>query len=213
MWFRGVHTDVGGGDTNIGLNDITLKWMFSKAKAAGLPIADDDIAALQPNPAAPPIQPGKLPFAVRMISAVDHRHYTVSPEDGCVNPPTTCIVESPTDEQTAIELSAMGLQVLPLDQQGRVAAMWATAVAVAKQNGFTLDQPGDAPVRDAMLTLFQGRITLVTNDAQVQTAQSAVSRLVVTMINVARAANFYVFTVYFFNQALFQLPGTYPLTD
>ena len=38
VWFRGVHSDIGGGNGNRGLNDITLKWMFSKAKAAGLPL-------------------------------------------------------------------------------------------------------------------------------------------------------------------------------
>ena len=49
VWFRGVHSDVGGGNTNRGLNDIALKWMMSKAKAAGLPIADEDFAALKPT--------------------------------------------------------------------------------------------------------------------------------------------------------------------
>ena len=50
VWFRGVHSDVGGGNTNRGLNDIALKWMLSKAKGASLPIADEDILALQPDP-------------------------------------------------------------------------------------------------------------------------------------------------------------------
>ena len=44
VWFRGVHSDVGGGNGNAGLHDITLRWMFRKAKAAGLPINDADIA-------------------------------------------------------------------------------------------------------------------------------------------------------------------------
>src|SRR5207248_8955640 len=30
VWFRGVHSDVGGGNGNRGLNDIALKWMMSK---------------------------------------------------------------------------------------------------------------------------------------------------------------------------------------
>ena len=54
MWFRGVHSDVGGGNGNRGLNDITLKWMMSKARAAGLPISDTDIDALEPDPHALP---------------------------------------------------------------------------------------------------------------------------------------------------------------
>src|SRR3954470_16332256 len=49
VWFRGVHSDVGGGNGNSGLNDITLKWMMSKAKAAGLPITSQDISALRPD--------------------------------------------------------------------------------------------------------------------------------------------------------------------
>src|SRR2546423_1299624 len=50
VWFRGVHSDVGGGDGNRGLNDIALKWMMNKAKSAGLPLADEDISILKPNP-------------------------------------------------------------------------------------------------------------------------------------------------------------------
>ena len=50
VWFRGVHSDVGGGNKNRGLNDIALKWMMNKAKAAQLPIRDEDIAELKPDP-------------------------------------------------------------------------------------------------------------------------------------------------------------------
>ena len=32
VWFRGVHSDIGGGNDNRGLNDITMKWMMLKAK-------------------------------------------------------------------------------------------------------------------------------------------------------------------------------------
>ena len=50
VWFRGVHSDVGGGNGNQGLNDITLKWMMSKAKAAGLPITDGTSRRFDPIP-------------------------------------------------------------------------------------------------------------------------------------------------------------------
>src|SRR6185295_11444982 len=40
VWFRGVHSDIGGGNGNTNLSDIALKWMMSKAKAAGLPMDD-----------------------------------------------------------------------------------------------------------------------------------------------------------------------------
>jgi hypothetical protein len=83
VWFRGVHSDVGGGNGNRGLNDIALKWMFSKAKAAGLPIADADIAALQPDPHCAPKPVRDLPLEVRLIDPADRKHYTVSDVDGC----------------------------------------------------------------------------------------------------------------------------------
>ena len=43
VWFRGVHSDVGGGNDNHALNDITLRWMLRKAIASGLPMAADCI--------------------------------------------------------------------------------------------------------------------------------------------------------------------------
>jgi hypothetical protein len=208
VWFRGVHSDVGGGNSNQGLNDITLKWMFSKAKAAGLPIHDEDIAALRPDPMAAPRPDPRLPMSVRLIAAVDRRHYTVAPMDGCTDPPSTCVLESPADEQTATELSAGGLEVLPPEVRRRIAAMWETAEAVATANDFTLDH-----VRDDLLTLFQGRISLVTNEADLLVARKAVNRLLLTMVDGARARSFRVLTDFFFTEALFKLPRLFPLTD
>jgi uncharacterized protein (DUF2235 family) len=46
LWFRGVHSDIGGGNGNRGLNWIPLHWMFLNAQRAGLPI---DPAAVQRN--------------------------------------------------------------------------------------------------------------------------------------------------------------------
>jgi uncharacterized protein (DUF2235 family) len=43
-WFRGVHSDVGGGNGNLGLNWLSLNWMLRAAKREGLPILDDAIA-------------------------------------------------------------------------------------------------------------------------------------------------------------------------
>jgi len=37
-WFRGVHSDVGGGDMAQGLSSIALNFMFTQATMAGLPI-------------------------------------------------------------------------------------------------------------------------------------------------------------------------------
>lgn len=208
VWFRGVHSDVGGGNSNRGLNDITLKWMFSKAKAAGLPIRDEDIAALRPDPTAAPKPDHKLPMSVRLIAAVDRRHYTVAPMDGCTDPPSTCLLESAADEQTATEVSAGGLEVLPPEVRRRIAAMWETAEAVAIANDFTLDH-----VRDDLLTLFQGRVSLVTTEAELLVAREAVNRLLLTMVDGARARGFRVLTDFFFTEALFKLPRLFPLTD
>jgi uncharacterized protein (DUF2235 family) len=43
VWFRGVHSDVGGGNGNRGLNWIPLNWMFKAALREGVPIAQAGI--------------------------------------------------------------------------------------------------------------------------------------------------------------------------
>ncbi len=35
-WFRGVHSDVGGGNRNTGLSSVALDWMFARARQAGM---------------------------------------------------------------------------------------------------------------------------------------------------------------------------------
>jgi hypothetical protein len=66
VWFRGAHSDIGGGNKNRGLNDVTLRWMMRKAMGAQLPILQEDIDALKPDPAAPPSPAGghKLPLGL-----------------------------------------------------------------------------------------------------------------------------------------------------
>ena len=44
LWFRGVHSDIGGGNGNRGLNWIALNWMYVNAVHAGLPIEPAAIA-------------------------------------------------------------------------------------------------------------------------------------------------------------------------
>lgn len=46
VWFRGVHSDVGGSDNNKSLNWISLNWMYENAIREGLPIL---AAAVQEN--------------------------------------------------------------------------------------------------------------------------------------------------------------------
>ena len=45
VWFRGVHSDVGGGNGNRGLNWIPLNWMYNNAIREALPISPDGVAA------------------------------------------------------------------------------------------------------------------------------------------------------------------------
>jgi hypothetical protein len=208
VWFRGVHSDIGGGNTNRGLNDITLRWMMSKAKGAGLPIADEDIAALQPNPVATPHPDRKLPLMVRVVSAVDRRHNTVGSTNDWCNPPDTCSVETIDDELVAKEIGPQGLEVLPTEVRRRIAAMWETADAVAAQNGYHLKE-----VRDPLLTLFQGRVSLVNDEVQLNAARQAAGRLILVMIEGARRRGFNILTDFFLTEALFNTPHLYPLTD
>jgi uncharacterized protein (DUF2235 family) len=94
VWFRGVHSDVGGGNHNPGLSSIALNWMFARARSCGLPI---DAAAVAAN--APRMTPGcdasagpwydiiKNPF--RVVRWNDRVHHTVSwnASGRCNNPP------------------------------------------------------------------------------------------------------------------------------
>lgn len=38
VWFRGVHSDIGGGNENVTRSNIALQWMLDRAYASGLPI-------------------------------------------------------------------------------------------------------------------------------------------------------------------------------
>jgi uncharacterized protein (DUF2235 family) len=108
VWFRGVHSDIGGGNDNHALNDITLRWMLRKAIATGLPMITDcvgssctridaeakigqnfgeDLGPVLSGPREP--KPGDL------------YHYTVDARTGCVNPPDPCTRETEQLELTA----------------------------------------------------------------------------------------------------------------
>ncbi len=43
VWFRGVHSDVGGSNNNRSLNCIALNWMYANAVREGLPISAEGI--------------------------------------------------------------------------------------------------------------------------------------------------------------------------
>lgn len=106
VWFRGVHSDIGGGNENRALNDITLRWMLNKALKVGLPLAADCIGSsctrVDANAA---IGSNRDPIenAPRTIGEPDRVHYTVVERVGHVNPRAGCPVESETSEQQRIE--------------------------------------------------------------------------------------------------------------
>lgn len=209
VWFRGVHSDVGGGNTNRGLNDIALKWMMSKALAAGLPIAGADIDALHPLPLTLPHLDKKLPLKLRLISAVDRRHHTVAPMEGCTSPPSTCLIETVEDEQQVAELGETGLEVLSAEDRARVGTLWETAKDAAKQlDDFPIDGAADA-----FLNMFEARVPLITTAEELQRARAAVTRLVATMVHDAQIRSQHAVNAFSLTDALFKEFPLFPFTD
>jgi hypothetical protein len=64
VWFRGLHTDVGGGNGNRGINWISLNWLFENARRDGLPINRPAILANAAD--------GRLPQQISSHDAGDH---------------------------------------------------------------------------------------------------------------------------------------------
>jgi hypothetical protein len=210
VWFRGAHSDIGGGNKNRGLNDVTLRWMMHKAMDAELPILQEDIDALQPDAAAPPSPAGghKLPLALRTISSTDRGHYTVTPLKGWATLPDTCAIESQADEAAAAEIGSGGIEILPLEVRRRVLAMWEAAQEIAAREDMPLDDS-----KDLLLTLFQGRVPLVTNDDDLKRAQIGAAQLVANAIRGARNRGEHRLAPFYVNEALFNTRHLYPLTD
>jgi len=100
VWFRGVHSDVGGGNGNLALSSIPLAWMLRRAQEATLPILPAAIIDAdkigQPNaPISKNLDLKKGPF--RPIATGDRVHESVKPrgeQNGVThnNPPIGVIV-------------------------------------------------------------------------------------------------------------------------
>lgn len=104
VWFRGVHSDVGGGNDNHALNDIALRWMLHKAMASGLPMAAACVeACCQRADPAGKIGDNFDPIRnrAREPKEGDLYHYTVVARARHVNPPEPCARET-----EALELRA-----------------------------------------------------------------------------------------------------------
>jgi hypothetical protein len=209
VWFRGVHSDIGGGNKNRGLNDISMRWMMRKAMAAGLPIVADDLAGLQPQVVEPHPR-NKLPATVRVIAGVDRQHYSVSPMKGWAMPPATCPVESEADEKQAMEIGSGGIELLPSPVRNRMSAMWEAAQDRAERLGMPMK---DEDVTEWMLTLIEGRVGLVQGPDDLQRARSSMETLVEVAVHNARTRQFNTLEPFFLNEALFSLPHLFPITD
>ncbi len=78
LWFRGVHSDVGGGNGNTSLSNISLKWMLQRAKNAGLPIKPQDISGVGATSRTAPLGENLDPIQndKRIVYPADRFHPT-----------------------------------------------------------------------------------------------------------------------------------------
>jgi hypothetical protein len=105
VWFRGVHSDVGGGNNNHALNDITLRWMLHKAIASGVRMKADWVG----TGCARANVDGKIGDNFDKILSRprepkpdDRFHYTVAARPQHVNPPDPCTRETEITEAQAV---------------------------------------------------------------------------------------------------------------
>lgn len=105
VWFRGVHSDVGGNGAKEvpprGLASIALNWMFVNAQAAGLQFDPAIVAANKALANATArmldnVDPIETSF--RRLRNDDVVHESVTARDGCNNPLPTCVLVSDTGE-------------------------------------------------------------------------------------------------------------------
>ncbi|HUR34844.1 MAG TPA: DUF2235 domain-containing protein [Vicinamibacterales bacterium] len=212
VWFRGVHSDVGGGNENRPLNDIGLRWMMCKAIAAGLPISPTAVPTIV-TPAGEPHPKYRLPATVRAISAVDRQHYSVAPLKGWTTPPATCPVETSADESIAVPINVAGIEVLPKEVVDRMQSMLEAAEDRAQRLGVSIRGKDDDDVYEWLVTLVEGRVLLVQNAADLERARKAMETLIDTAYGNGARRQYKKLEPVFLNEALFSLPHLFPLTD
>ncbi len=113
VWFRGAHSDIGGGNDNPGLEYVALRWMFRKAIACGLPITAANIndAAVHPELATKPNFFSRISNYWRKVGDNDLIHYSVSDHKALAGEDLNPLlpvhyVESMNDEETRIDRPA-----------------------------------------------------------------------------------------------------------
>lgn len=100
VWFRGAHSDVGGGSNNPGLSNIAFAWMARKAALAGVSYPPDQAgaAAIDPSAEVKHAAMDKIKNRPREVRPDDRVHHTVTQRAGAVNPPASCPRETAADE-------------------------------------------------------------------------------------------------------------------
>jgi uncharacterized protein (DUF2235 family) len=88
VWFRGVHSDVGGGNGNFGLNWMSLDWMYASALREGIALNPADVAANRLHASkVPDVKEHKLALGLkREIAPTDLLHDTVQLDPGARHP-------------------------------------------------------------------------------------------------------------------------------
>ena len=94
VWFRGGHSDVGGGNQNTARSDIALRWMMLRALQHGVPCDQTKIPPA-PGPGVDPPVKGKQWFLrwARKPDANERVHHTVRVGNGFNDPPQPFVVE------------------------------------------------------------------------------------------------------------------------
>jgi uncharacterized protein (DUF2235 family) len=83
VWFRGVHSDIGGGNGNCGLNWISLNWIYQNAIREGLPIRAEAVAKNLLHRAKPQqVSNHPLDLVRRQIRETDCLHTSVALDPG-----------------------------------------------------------------------------------------------------------------------------------
>ena len=97
VWFRGVHSDVGGGNGNPGLSSIPLNWMFAKGLSCGLlldvNIVKWNLTRMKPEARVSPAPKYDLiKNGFRAVRWNDQVHHSVAFRDSRShnNPPLNC---------------------------------------------------------------------------------------------------------------------------
>ncbi|MEW8627237.1 MAG: DUF2235 domain-containing protein [Candidatus Thiodiazotropha sp.] len=98
IWFRGVHSDVGGGNGEIARSNIALKWMIDQAKVCGLKFDDEKAKAdrySKTEQFAPIFQNKDIQYDPRReIRDNDEFHPTALPIELKIGEKHTCLVQA-----------------------------------------------------------------------------------------------------------------------